>query len=102
MPLEIVGGCETSVFVHDNTGKVKSFGILAETRRFRGGMRPSDGTVVTTADVSTGDVEKFRTTRGHIAANLAIVKCSALFIGTKNETSFDPCLSYSPNSNRLC
>jgi hypothetical protein len=60
------------VFVHDETGKLKSFGIVADTPRVRAGMRPIDGAVLITANVNVGDVEKFHSARGHISANLAV------------------------------
>lgn len=60
------------VFVHDETGKLKSFGILAETGKVRGGMHQPEGASVISVDIAAGEVEKLRAMRGHIAANLAI------------------------------
>lgn len=62
----------TGVFVHDAFGNLRSFGIAGETRKVRAGLLPSDGTVIVTVEVTAGDFEKLRNTRGHISANLAI------------------------------
>jgi hypothetical protein len=60
------------IFVHDETGKVRSFGILAETRKVRGGMHAPDGAVIAVVDIPADEVSRLRALRGHVAPNLKI------------------------------